>query len=137
MGARTASIRDDVHGTHQRARAVRHVCDPRHDGNCDRRGKHISSSKCLSNARVSFRHTAWQVSYTVSDNLSVSYGAEEHSKGVVSSTNTEFEGERAKVTYTAGGMTLTASTSTGDNVSFGTATTEDREVWALGASFAF
>jgi len=81
--------------------------------------------------------TAWQVSYTVSDNLSVSYGAEEHSKGVVSSTNTEFEGERAKVTYTAGGMTLTASTSTGDNVSFGTATTEDREVRALGASFAF
>mgnify|MGYP007000443295 len=42
-----------------------------------------------------------------------------------------------KVSYTAGGMTLTASSATGDNVSYGTGTTEDREVWALGASFAF
>ena len=33
--------------------------------------------------------------------------------------------------------TLTASSATGDNVSYSTAVTEDREVWALGASFAF
>ena len=34
-------------------------------------------------------------------------------------------------------MTLTASSATGDNVSYSTTATEDREVWALGASFAF
>ena len=42
-----------------------------------------------------------------------------------------------KASYTTGGMTLTASQAQGDNVSYSTAATEDREVWALGASFAF
>jgi hypothetical protein len=34
-------------------------------------------------------------------------------------------------------MTLTASSATGDNISYSTTATEDQEVWALGASFAF
>ena len=80
---------------------------------------------------------AYSIAYTVSDGLSISYGYEELEFGVQSSTNVAAEFERIKVSYTAGGMTLTASSATGDNVSYGTGTTEDREVWALGASFAF
>ena len=80
---------------------------------------------------------AYSVAYTVSDNLSVTYGSEELTFGQVSSTNVAAEFERIKVSYTAGGMTLTASSATGDNVSYSTTATEDREVWALGASFAF
>ena len=80
---------------------------------------------------------AYNVAYTVSDELSISYGAEELEFGVQSATNVAAEFERVKVTYVAGGMTLTASQASGDNVSYSTATTEDREVWALGASFAF
>ena len=81
--------------------------------------------------------TSWNVAYTVSDNLSVTYGSEELTFGQTSSSNVAAEFERIKVTYTAGGMTLTASSATGDNVSYSTTATEDREVWALGASFAF
>jgi len=81
--------------------------------------------------------TAYNVAYTVSDELSISYGSEELEFGVQSATNVAAEFERLKVTYVTGGMTLTASQASGDNVSYSTATTEDREVWALGASFAF
>ena len=80
---------------------------------------------------------AYNVAYTVSDEISISYGSEELKFGVQSATNVAAEFERVKISYTAGGMTLTASQSTGDNVSYSTAATEDREVWALGASFAF
>jgi outer membrane protein OmpU len=80
---------------------------------------------------------AYSIAYTVSDELSISYGAEELEFGVQSSSNVAAEFERIKVSYTAGGMTLTASSATGDNVGYSTAATEDREVWALGASFAF
>ena len=81
--------------------------------------------------------TAYSIAYTVSDNLSVSYGTEELTFGVVSSTNVAADFARLKVAYTAGGMTLTASSATGDNISYTTTVTEDQEVWALGASFAF
>ena len=81
--------------------------------------------------------TAYNVAYTISDELSISYGSEELEFGVQSATNVAAEFERVKVSYVTGGMTLTASQASGDNVSYSTATTEDREVWALGASFAF
>ena len=80
---------------------------------------------------------AYSIAYTVSDGLSISYGTEELTFGTLSSSNVAAEFERIKVSYTAGGMTLTASSATGDNISYSTTATEDQEVWALGASFAF
>ena len=80
---------------------------------------------------------AYNIAYTISDDLSISYGSEELEFGVQSATNVAAEFERLKLTYTTGGMTLTASQSTGDNISYSTTATEDQEVWALGATFAF
>ncbi len=80
---------------------------------------------------------AYSIAYTVSDSLSISYGTEELTFGVASSSNVAAEFERIKVSYTAGGMTLTASSATGDNIDYTTTATKDQEVWALGASFAF
>jgi hypothetical protein len=80
---------------------------------------------------------AYSVAYTVSDGLSISYGSEELEFGVQSSSQVAAEFERIKVSYTAGGMTLTASSATGDNIDYSTTATKDQEVWALGASFAF
>ncbi len=80
---------------------------------------------------------AYSIAYTVSDGLSISYGTEELTFGVASSSNVAAEFERIKVSYTAGGMTLTASSATGDNIDYTTTATKDQEVWALGASFAF
>ena len=75
----------------------------------------------------------YKVSYTVSDEISVTYGTETIEEG----TSLDVEADSLSVSYTAGGMTLTGSMQEIENID-GTATaTEDRERWALGASFAF
>jgi len=76
--------------------------------------------------------TAYQLSYTVTDELSISYGAEEITEGTKSS-----EYEMISASYTAGGMTITASMADATDIDGTTTATEDRERWALGASFAF
>ena len=76
--------------------------------------------------------TSYKVSYTVSDELSVSYGQEE-----ITTNSTSAEYEMISASYTAGGMTLTASMSDATDIDGTTTATEDRERWALGASFAF
>ena len=76
--------------------------------------------------------TAYKLSYTISDELSVSYGSE---KITTNSTTAEYESISAS--YTSGGMTITASMSDATDIDGTTTATEDRERWALGASFAF
>ena len=76
--------------------------------------------------------TSVKISYTVSDELSVSYGQEDVETGTSSS-----EYEMVSASYTAGGMTITASMSDAQDIDGTTTTTEDRERWALSASFAF
>ena len=77
---------------------------------------------------------SYKLSYTVSDELSISYGAETIEEvGHKEDTETS----KISISYTAGGMTLTASSADIENSAGGTGTTQDRETWALGASFAF
>ena len=78
--------------------------------------------------------TSYQVSYTVSDELSISYGSETIEE---TGHNEDTETSKISISYTAGGMTLTASSADIENSAGGTNATEDRETWALGASFAF
>ena len=76
--------------------------------------------------------TSYKLSYTISDELSVSYGQEE-----ITTNSTSAEYEMISASYTAGGMTITASMSDATDIDGTTTATEDRERWALGASFAF
>ena len=77
---------------------------------------------------------SYKLSYTVSDELSISYGAETiEETGHTEDTETS----KISISYTAGGMTITASSADIENSAGGTGTTQDRETWALGASFAF
>ena len=78
--------------------------------------------------------TAWKVSYTVSDELSVSYAQETIDRDGTA-VDAEYEGITAS--YTSGGMTLSAGMYESDSASFTTAANEDYEKWTLGASFAF
>ena len=78
--------------------------------------------------------TAWKVSYTVSDELSVSY-AQETIDREGTTVDAEYEGITAS--YTSGGMTLSAGMYESDAASFTAAANEDYEKWTLGASFAF
>ena len=77
--------------------------------------------------------SSWKVSYTVTDDLSISYGEETHE------TNNEAvdeEVEQISASYTTGGMTVslsqTEATGADHSTSLGT-----QERWKLGLSFAF
>ena len=74
------------------------------------------------------------ISYTVSDEISVTYGVEEITDGT-GTENAEFE--RISASYTAGGMTVTVTTDEGENIDYSTTSTKDQERWAISASFAF
>ena len=75
------------------------------------------------------------LSYTVSDELSVTYGTE-----TIESTNSghvDAEYMVAKASYVSGGMTVTAQMKEGENVDHSTNANADFEYWGLGLAFAF
>ena len=76
--------------------------------------------------------SSYKISYTVSDELSVSYGAETHE--TVSQTNDE-EFDQISVSYTSGGLTATVSQTNADNIA--NATQSEQSKWNVGLSFAF
>jgi len=78
--------------------------------------------------------SSYEISYTVSDELSVAYGTESIDDG---NTSTDAEFSALVVTYTAGGMTITGKMEEADNIAGGTASNQDFEYWFLGAAFAF
>jgi len=74
------------------------------------------------------------ISYTVSDEISITYGVEEITDGT-GAEDAEFE--RLSASYTAGGMTLSVTTDEGENIDYSTTATKDQERWAISATFAF
>ena len=77
---------------------------------------------------------SFAVTYTVTDELSVTYGQEESDQ---SSTTTDAEISAISFAYTAGGMTLSGKMTEGENLDYTTDTAADLDAWTLGASFAF
>ena len=75
---------------------------------------------------------SYQVAYTVSENMSVTYGTETY-ETVGSATDEEIES--LGVSYTSGGMTLSANTF--DTEGAGNTAGAKTERWALGLAFAF
>ena len=77
---------------------------------------------------------SYNISYTVSDELSISYGTEEIDVG---SSTTDAEYSAIVVAYTSGGMTLTGKMEEADNVNNTTNANADIEYWTISAAFAF
>jgi outer membrane protein OmpU len=77
---------------------------------------------------------SYALSYTITDDLSVTYGAEEHERAN-SSNDIEIDG--ISIDYTTGGITISAATQSGENFNHSTSSNLDVDYWALGASFAF
>ena len=75
------------------------------------------------------------IAYTVSDEISITYGTEEFSTGEASTVDAEYS--KISVAYTSGGMTITAVAAEGENISYSTAAAEDVDYWGLTAAFAF
>ena len=78
--------------------------------------------------------TSYNISYTVSESISIGYGQETIEKGG-DPDDAEFTGVNAS--YTAGGMTISAKMIDAENVNHGTTAIEDGEYWSLGLAFAF
>ena len=78
--------------------------------------------------------TAWNVSYTVSDELSISYGTEDLSEGGAAE---DAEFAAVVVAYTSGGMTITGKMEDAENVDGTANTSADQEMWTVTAAFAF
>jgi outer membrane protein OmpU len=76
--------------------------------------------------------TSFKLSYTVSDDLSVSYGEETHE---TAGTGTDEEFEVVSASYTTGGMTITAAQYDAANLANTAGQTAER--WKLGLAFAF
>ncbi len=77
---------------------------------------------------------SYKLSYTVSDDLSVSYGSETH-ETVGQATDEEVK--QISVSYTSGGVTLTAAQTNASGVAHSAGASGDKEKWALTAAFAF
>ena len=78
--------------------------------------------------------TSWQIAYTVSDDLSVSYGTE-----VIDTEGQTVDEEAAgfNVSYTSGGVTLSATQYNFEGSGNTAGTAGEKERWALSATFAF
>ena len=77
---------------------------------------------------------SFALSYTVSDELSVTYGSETHEED---GQTTDVEVDGISVAYTTGGMTISAVMQSAENLNHNTGSKFDVDYWKLGASFAF
>jgi outer membrane protein OmpU len=79
---------------------------------------------------------SYSVAYTVSEELSVSYGVEDISRqGAADVKDIEVSGYKAS--YTSGGMTVAAQQVKADNVDYTNGANNDNDMWKLSLSFAF
>ena len=78
--------------------------------------------------------SSFKLSYTVSDDLSVSYGEETHE---TSGQTVDEEFDSISVSYTTGGMTITAAQYNATGLGNTSGALGEAERWKLGASFAF
>jgi outer membrane protein OmpU len=80
--------------------------------------------------------TGYEIAYTVSDDLSVSYGMETIEEPD-DTTAEDIDVSGIVVSYTTGGMTLKAMVLEAENTNMTTTTDKDKDAWSLEASFAF
>ena len=100
-------------------------------------GYSVTESIYDNSASTDEEMSSWNIAYTVSDDISVSYGTETiETEG----TTVDEEASKIGVSYTTGGVTLSANSYefTGKgNSATESASTGDKERWALSATFAF
>ena len=76
--------------------------------------------------------SSYNISYSISDELSVSYGSETHE---TTGQTTDEEFDQISVSYTTGGLTASVRQTNADNVT--DATNTEQSQWNVGLSFAF
>jgi outer membrane protein OmpU len=79
--------------------------------------------------------SSYAVSYTITDELSVTYGTEAIDSGTANDQDAEYS--KLSASYTSGGMTITAQMAQAENIDHSTNANADLDYWSLGLSFAF
>ena len=79
--------------------------------------------------------SSYAVSYTVSDELSVTYGTETIESGTSGDQDAEYN--KLSAAYTSGGMTVSAQLAQAENIDHSTNANADLDYWGLGLAFAF
>ena len=79
--------------------------------------------------------SSYAVSYTVSDELSVTYGTETIESGTSGDQDAEYN--KLSAAYTSGGMTVSAQIAQAENIDHSTNANADLDYWGLGLAFAF
>ena len=100
-------------------------------------GASNTTNKYDAAASVDEEISSWEVAYTVSDDLSISYGTESLD---TEGSAVDEEAEGINVSYTTGGVTISATSyefSGKNNTTTESASGGDVERWALSATFAF
>ena len=79
--------------------------------------------------------SSYAVSYTVSDELSITYGTETIESGTSGDQDAEYN--KLSAAYTSGGMTVSAQIAQAENIDHSTNANADLDYWGLGLAFAF
>ena len=79
--------------------------------------------------------SSYAVSYTVSDELSITYGTETIESGTSGDQDAEYN--KISAAYTSGGMTVSAQIAQAENIDHSTNANADLDYWGLGLAFAF
>jgi outer membrane protein OmpU len=79
--------------------------------------------------------SSYAVSYTITDELSVTYGTEAIDSGTANDQDAEYS--KLSASYTSGGMTISAQMGQAENIDHSTNANADLDYWGLSASFAF
>jgi len=77
-----------------------------------------------------------KLSYTVSDQISVSYGTDKLSNKATAAV-ADAEYSKISADYTSGGMTVTVTAQEAENMNYTNTSTMDQDYWSLGLAFAF
>jgi len=84
-----------------------------------------------------YDNEAFGISFSVNDNLSVSYGSHTSTKHVNKSSSVELEAESVQIAYSMGGASIRLAETSADNVNYTSATVNDRDGTTLSLSLAF
>ena len=94
----------------------------------------ISSTESDMTTAADEEVNSFKLSYTVTEDLSVSYGEDTHE---TSGQSVDEEFESISVSYTTGGMTITASNNEASGLGNTSGAANEQTRWKLGAAFAF
>jgi len=84
-----------------------------------------------------YDNEAYGISFNVNDDLSISYGKHTSTKYLTKNSSVELEAESVQIAYSMGGASIRLAETSADNISYTSATVNDRDGTTLSLSLAF